>query len=566
MKLKRKISVEKKREKNKKQSENSPIKHSVVQFIGNLPLLIPIVEKLKIADIIDKHCPMERQNENGLTHGEVIEALVYNRITASRPMYRIEQWAADFSVESLFGIDPSELNDDRIARALDALSDKILVSQSDIVLNMVEKFGISLNTVNFDITSLSFEGDFDESEIVKYGYSRDKRPDLKQVNLSLNVTQEDAIPILCQILEGNKSDITTVIDNMTKLKENIKINSSKLIMDKGMSSANNLDFLMKNGVGFITPLAWTSRIKKLVIDSGDIDFIELNYKGSDQKSKFSAKKINIELTTAKTKETKKTKETLDLKDENLENLENLKSTSTISTIKATKENKNFTVFGHLYFSSKKQKDDAKSREKSIEKVKKIFDEIIPKLNARNYKKRDYCLEQIIKKASKFSAFSLFSYEIKEENGILSLSYNLDENAVKAEAALDGKYILITEDENLDSETVLTSYKTQNQIEQRFRHLKSHLKVSPLFLKKDNRIISLVFVTILALTVYSLLERLCRLANLKTTSFMLFQLFGNCFIVKTVLLNGEIITTPANLNPFQEKILEALDFPKLSELV
>jgi hypothetical protein len=52
---------------------------NVTGLIGRIPLLAPIVDKLEIRDIVDVFCPMERKNSGGLSHGEVIEMLIYNR-------------------------------------------------------------------------------------------------------------------------------------------------------------------------------------------------------------------------------------------------------------------------------------------------------------------------------------------------------------------------------------------------------------------------------------------------------------------------------------------------------
>ena len=57
-----------------------------------------------------------------ITHGEVIEALVANRLTAPAPMVRVQEWAAAMAVDEAYGITPELLNDDRITRALDAVA------------------------------------------------------------------------------------------------------------------------------------------------------------------------------------------------------------------------------------------------------------------------------------------------------------------------------------------------------------------------------------------------------------------------------------------------------------
>ncbi len=99
--------------------------------------------------------------------------------------------------ESLFGIDPMKLNDDRIARTLEAVAEKINEIQGSLSLKMMKEYNISSEIVHYDITSLSFEGAYVESYWSSSSDdSRDKKifSDLKQVNLSLDVTHDGAIP------------------------------------------------------------------------------------------------------------------------------------------------------------------------------------------------------------------------------------------------------------------------------------------------------------------------------------------------------------------------------------
>ena len=85
-----------------------------------------------------------------------------------------------------------------------------------------------------------------------------------------------------------------------------------------------------------------------------------------------------------------------------------------------------------------------------------------------------------------------------------------------------------------------AYKSRFIVESRIRNLKSDIKVRPLFLQNDERIGSLVFVIILALMVYSILETLCRRENINITSRTLLEIFGKLSLIKLVDNDGEIL--------------------------
>ena len=81
--------------------------------LGALPVVAEFGRRLRIAEIVDELCPV--REVAWISHGEVIEALVANRLTASAPLVRVEEWAAAMAVEEAYGIEPHLLNDDRIA-------------------------------------------------------------------------------------------------------------------------------------------------------------------------------------------------------------------------------------------------------------------------------------------------------------------------------------------------------------------------------------------------------------------------------------------------------------------
>ena len=519
----------KKNEKEKRTVAGVEVVSNVSEFIGNMPLLIPIMDKLGIKDIVDHFCPMERDNLEGLSHGEVVEMLIYNRLTSPSPLYRVDGWASLYALDTIFGIKPDKLNDDRIARALEAVNDKMEEIQSAISLKMMQTFGISAEIVHYDITSLSFEGAYEESEIVKFGYSRDKRPDLKQINLSLDVTRDGAIPIWSEILAGNTTDVKTVIDNMNNLKKNITMKDYLTIMDRGMVSADNLSSLDKENVGFVAAVPTSKRVLELVVSMPAESCHLVAYTDRNEKDQIKAAKCELEFHTKEDKKNGKKSETI-------------------------------TFNGFIFESSEKKKRDIKTRAKGIAEIADIFEDISKKLNTRKYANRDYVRDQIKKQIGKKKAANLFWWDVCGDDKALSLDYCLDNEVLSQTEAMDGKYVLATNLDRWTADEVISAYKCQHLVEWRFRHMKSHLKVSPIFLQKDERISGLVFVTVAALMVYSLLEYLCKKAKVPYTSFMLMVHFGFCFISRLRFSNDEILVMSNDLTKFQSQVLDSLKFP------
>src|SRR5262245_12205880 len=102
---------------------NRTVRRRTIRLVGSLPLVGPFARRLQIQRTVDRLCP-SRSNAR-LTHGQIALAVIANRLTQPKAMYQILEWAQRWGVRETWGIDPNALNDDRLARCLDALAQTI---------------------------------------------------------------------------------------------------------------------------------------------------------------------------------------------------------------------------------------------------------------------------------------------------------------------------------------------------------------------------------------------------------------------------------------------------------
>ncbi|MBF0260102.1 MAG: IS1634 family transposase, partial [Desulfamplus sp.] len=137
------------------------------------------------------------------------------------------------------GIEASHFNRFKLGRALDDVHGYgIEALFSKIALNVCEQEGVNMDYSHLDTSSFSLTGEYipdtDENAIlITHGYSKDHRPDLKQAVLELVVTQDGAIPFICQCHDGNASDNTVFKDRVAGFVEQIKDGSQPtcIVMD-----------------------------------------------------------------------------------------------------------------------------------------------------------------------------------------------------------------------------------------------------------------------------------------------------------------------------------------------
>jgi transposase len=161
-----------------------------------------------------------------------------------------ERWYADSALEDLLGVPFGQIHHMRLYRGLDVLHRH----KERLCQHLLERyqswFGVEFEFLLYDVTSTYFEGRAQGNAMAARGYSRDQRSDCKQVNIGLVVTPE-GLPIGYEVFAGNTADVTTVED-MVEMMEG-KYGQAKRIwvMDRGMVSEDNLDFLRERKARYI---------------------------------------------------------------------------------------------------------------------------------------------------------------------------------------------------------------------------------------------------------------------------------------------------------------------------
>jgi Domain of unknown function (DUF4277) len=147
--------------------------------LGALPVVAEVCRRLDVAGIIDRACPVREVAL--VTHGQVVEALVANRLTSPAPLVHVQDWASQWAVEEVWGIDPQVLNDDRIGRALDAIAPELEQIVGSVGARAITTFGLEVARLRWDLTSISLDGAYpDPAEgfpAPRYGHPKDRRPD-----------------------------------------------------------------------------------------------------------------------------------------------------------------------------------------------------------------------------------------------------------------------------------------------------------------------------------------------------------------------------------------------------
>jgi transposase len=161
-----------------------------------------------------------------------------------------ESWYARTALEDLSGIDPGLINDDRLYRGLDKLGEHKDRLCEHLMARYRDWFGVRFEFLLYDVTSTYFEGLAESNSKAKRGYSRDQRPDCKQVCIGLVCTPE-GLPLNFEVFDGNRLDVTTLEEIVSKMEDRFGQAEKVWVMDRGIVSEKNIAYLRERKARYV---------------------------------------------------------------------------------------------------------------------------------------------------------------------------------------------------------------------------------------------------------------------------------------------------------------------------
>jgi len=187
----------------------------------------------------------------------------------SSEMHICDTWYPRTALPELLGTAPDKIYPQRLYRALDLLEPH----KGDVERHLKDRFGklfdLKYDILLYDVTSVYFEGEAGKNEQAKYGYSRDKRFDCKQVCIGLVVT-EDGVPLGYEVFDGNRTDVTTVEEIVESMERKYGKANRVWVLDRGMVDEENLQFIRGRGGHYLvgTPRSMLKKFENELTESG----------------------------------------------------------------------------------------------------------------------------------------------------------------------------------------------------------------------------------------------------------------------------------------------------------
>ena len=171
-------------------------------------------------------------------------------VDASSELHLAEHGYEASALAEMLGVPAAKVNDDRLYRTLDQLLPQKRALEKQLKQRLGELFQLDYDLLLYDVTSTYFEGEAARNPQAQRGYSRDHRPDCKQVNIALVVSRA-GLPLGYEVFAGNRTDVTTVEEMVEAMEQQYGKANRIWVMDRGMVSADNVEFLKQGGRRYI---------------------------------------------------------------------------------------------------------------------------------------------------------------------------------------------------------------------------------------------------------------------------------------------------------------------------
>lgn len=362
---------------------------------------------------------------------------------------------------------PHRVGDLEYQHLLRALS--VLVTVKDdiekkLFLHLRDLFDLKVDLVFYDLTSSYVEGRADWSELLRRGYSRDKRGDCKQIVIALVVTGA-GFPVTFRVFEGNRLDKQTLEEMVNDLKDRFSIERCIWVSDTGLLSEQNLKMLEESGYEYILGMGGAENrkaVKEAIKKTKELE----------QKEFKDSKFWEVELAASE--------------GEKQGGDQGGKRPARIVVVESEgRREKTAAIF-----------------ERRLEKVRRGFESLENQVTKGNYVEREEIRVQAEKIVHQSRVKKYFTFQAAEG----TFSWKEDQSAVNARKADAGKYGLITRSK-LKAEEVLSGYRTLLVVEDVFLVLKDILDLRPFWHKCDENIEGHVLLAVWSYLLYKTLETL-----------------------------------------------------------
>jgi transposase len=439
----------------------------------------------------------------------VAALLAINRLCAPSSELGIEErWYPTTALDDLLGIAEGKINDTRLYRCLDRLLPHKTELERHLKERYGELFGAEFDVLLYDLTSTYVEGQAEKDLMLQRGYSRDHRPDCKQVVIALIVNVE-GFPLSYETFDGDRTDVTSLEAVMRMVERKYGRARRIWVFDRGIVSEANLAALRKRGGQYLvgTPRSKLKGVERELLE-GTWTQVREEVEAQLVPMPGGAETYVLCRSTARREKER--------------------------AIRRRFSSRMERALARL--AQRVEKGQLKDRSKIERRLGKIQERYV-------------------------QVADLYEADLRQTGGRWVLSWNVIEERRAWREAREGAYLLRTNLEGATVEELWTKYIQLTEAEAAFRALKSELSIRPLFHQLEPRVKAHILVAFLGYSLWVTLKHLLRGKNSARSpgqALALLATIQSADIVLPTTDGREIrLRRVAALNPEQQRLVTEL---------
>lgn len=449
------------------------------------------------------------------------QVMTLNRLVFPLSEHAMPDWIRRTAMDDIVGMDFSSLHEDVLYRNLDRLHPNRERIERELAEQEKTLFNLDDTLYLYDLTSTYFEGQAESNPQAKRGYSRDKRPDCKQVVVGL-VLDRDGFPKAHEVFDGNRQDRTTVAEMLAQLEKRVGHKpGATVVVDRGMAYREDLEQIQARGYHYIVAGRQAERNPWLEDFEQEEGWEEVVRTPSPRNPDQQKSRVRIKL--------------------------------------RPKENELYV----LCWSEGRQEKDRAIRHKQESRLWEALEKLQKRVEKGGLKAAGKIHQRIGRLQQRYPRVARY-YRIDYDQEQRRLSWQPQSDKKEVAEKLDGSYVLHTDRQDLSADEIWRTYMLLTRAEAAFRAMKSPLMERPIFHHLQHRVQTHIFLCVLAYHLLVAIEKKFLDQGTHTSWWTLRQQLSTHQVVTVVLpaSNGKIlrIRKAGTPEPVHRQIYTTLGIP------
>lgn len=395
---------------------------------------------------------------------KIAEVMVLNRLCEPLSEHAMPSWIEATALADILGKEVKAYSGMALYRTMDRLLTHREAIEGALAERETELFHLDQTVLLYDLTSTYFEGLALANPKAKRGYSRDKRPDCKQVVVGM-VVNRDGFPKAHEVFDGNRQDRTTLDEMLGKLDKRVKLRPGQtVVVDRGMAYEENIEQIRRRGLHYVVATRQNERDEWLDEFETTEGFAEVIRAPSPTNAFQKKSRIWV---------------------------------------------KGVADQGLWYALCKSEGRELKDRAIRTRQEERLREDLVrlQKRVAAGKLLKPALIEQAIGRLKERYGRVARYYPIEYDEQNRTVCWGVDRKKLDVAEELDGAYLLKTDRNDLSAEDIWRIYTLLTRAENAFRNMKSPLAERPIFHQIAPRVDAHIFLCVLAYHLLVAIEKI-----------------------------------------------------------